>query len=172
MLSFIRCNTKILRIVVPRIQQSSGLRFKSNLAADAQSCSLTEWAAKATNADWENVLTPEQYFVCREGGTEQPFTGINFSNFDEGVYRCVCCSSTLFSSEAKYDSGYGWPSFHWAEKDGPSCSVMQRQDTGIAVTQVLCSHCESQLGHILQDSNDSSMDCYCINSEALQFEPK
>ncbi|XP_033111981.1 methionine-R-sulfoxide reductase B2, mitochondrial-like [Anneissia japonica] len=184
MFSVVRYNAnRVFRMLLLKRMQPGLNRCKSTIVADARqslasrslnSTGEKDWAARATNTDWEKILTPEQYFVCREGGTEEPFTGINFSNFEEGLYKCVCCSAVLFSSEAKYDSGYGWPSFHCAEEEGSSVNVVKVPDdsSGVAVTQVVCRHCESQLGHVLQDPNNSSKECYCVNSTALHFEAK
>lgn len=122
-----------------------------------------------SEAEWRAELTPEQYAVCREKGTERPFTGTYYDCKETGVYRCACCGIALFNSEAKYDSGSGWPSFY-APLNQERVRMEHDNNYGMQRIEVLCSACDAHLGHVFPDGPKPTGLRYCINSVALKLD--
>lgn len=124
-----------------------------------------------SDAEWRAELSPEEYHVTREHGTERAFTGRYWNSKQPGVYRCVCCGQELFDSSTKYDSGTGWPSF-WAPIDPEAVATKDDRSFFMRRTEVLCARCHAHLGHVFPDGPEPTGQRFCLNSAALKLEPR
>lgn len=140
-------------------------------AASAPTPALTSMSHQVTktDAEWKQALTPEQYAVLREKGTERAFTGAYWNTKDKGVYHCAGCGAVLFASDTKFDSGCGWPSFS-APSGSNTVAEAADHSHGMERTEVLCSKCGGHLGHVFDDGPQPTGLRYCINSASLKFE--
>jgi len=123
-----------------------------------------------TDQEWKEQLSPEQYQVTRQCGTERAFTGKYWNSKENGTYNCICCGEPLFSSEAKFDSGTGWPSFFEPVQEG-AVATHTDKSYGMVRTEVRCGKCDAHLGHVFDDSPTSTGLRYCMNSASLDLKP-
>jgi peptide-methionine (R)-S-oxide reductase len=126
---------------------------------------------KKTDEEWRDLLTPKQFYITRQKGTEPAFTGKLNKVYDEGTYHCVGCGNELFTSDKKYDSGSGWPSF-WSVTSQENIKSETDTSHGMVRTEVMCSKCEAHLGHLFTDGPEPSGLRYCVNSASLDFKKK
>lgn len=150
---------------------TSKIDFANQFDSTKQNGEVMEEKVVRTEEEWKKILTPEEYNVLRQKGTERAFTGKYDKHFDEGVYKCAACDNVLFESDTKYDSGCGWPSFFTPlAKD----RVIYEEDRsyGMVRTEVMCAKCGGHLGHVFDDGPEPTGLRYCMNSVSLKFEKK
>ncbi|HEY9724286.1 MAG TPA: peptide-methionine (R)-S-oxide reductase MsrB [Oscillatoriaceae cyanobacterium] len=154
-----------LSAFTPRPPAHTAHRTQSTLKKEAP----MQFPVTKTEEEWKRLLTPEQYAIARGEGTEPAFTGAYWNNHEKGTYTCVCCGQPLFSSETKFDSGTGWPSFY--QPLSPQ-AVLERPDHthGMDRTEVLCARCGAHLGHVFDDGPKPTGLRFCMNSGAMHFE--
>ena len=126
---------------------------------------------RKSEEEWRRELTPDQYRIMREKGTEAPFTGEYLEEKTPGIYRCAACGMPLFASETKYDSGSGWPSFH-APIAADNVRTEEDRSHGMRRTEIMCANCEAHLGHVFPDGPRPTGVRYCVNSASLKLEPE
>lgn len=122
-----------------------------------------------SDAEWRKELTDEQFHICRQKGTERAFTGKYWDHHEKGMYRCACCGNELFSSDTKFDSGTGWPSF-WAPVADENVATEEDNSFMMRRTEVMCGRCGAHLGHVFEDGPRPTNLRYCINSVSLDFD--
>jgi len=133
--------------------------------------STDELKVVKSDDEWRAQLTPEQYAIARQHGTERAFTGPNWDNKDSGLYRCVCCSRALFDSSTKFESGTGWPSF-WQPIDDHAVREFRDRSFFMVRTEIRCSDCDAHLGHVFKDGPQPTGLRYCMNGTAMNFDPQ
>jgi len=130
---------------------------------------MADKPTKKTDEQWKEELSPEQFHVCRKGGTERAFSGAYWDNHEQGTYRCACCHEPLFSSDTKFDSGTGWPSFY-SPLAGEAVDSRTDRSHSMERTEVTCRSCGAHLGHVFDDGPAPTGMRYCINSASLTFD--
>lgn len=132
---------------------------------------MSTYKVEKTDAEWREQLSPMDYQVTRQAATERPFSGRYWDHFEQGDYRCVCCGVKLFESDTKFDAGCGWPSY-WQPADASMVERVRDTSHGMVRVEVRCQNCGAHLGHVFEDGPQPTGERYCINSAALDFDPR
>ena len=132
---------------------------------------MSEYKVKKPEAEWRTQLDPMQFEVTRHAATERAFTGKYWDHFEDGIYRCVCCGAPLFASDTKFDAGCGWPSYFQPIR-GELIERVLDHSHGMVRVEVRCQDCGAHLGHVFEDGPEPTGERYCINSAALDFQPR